>query len=151
MPQGGMAGAEQRLCSGGTTGRGVLGLGAAIVWGMGFLVRRGWLKGAEPEISAGGPARKARRRSRRDGCGRCAERRAREEGDSDLWASAGQRVTRATWAGGASVGRGGLRNGPALKRGWAGGKRESAQEKEKETGRARGAARAAEGGARELA
>ena len=48
------------------------------------------------------------------------------------------------------MGRGGLRNGPALKRGWAGGKRESAQEKEKETGRARGAAWAAEGGEREL-
>ena len=109
------------------------------------------VKKAEPEISAGGPARKARRRSRRDGCGRCAERRAREEGDSDLWASAGQRVTRATWAGGASVGRGGLRNGPALKRGWAGGKRESTQEKEKETGRARGAAWAAEGGERKRA
>jgi len=34
MPQGGVAAAEQRLCSGGTTGRGVLGLGAAIVWRM---------------------------------------------------------------------------------------------------------------------
>ena len=99
MPQGGVAAAEQRLCSGGTTGRGVLGLGAAIVWGMGFLVRRGWLKGAEPKISAGGPARKALRRSRRDGCGRCAERMAREEGDSDMRASAGQRGTRAQRAG----------------------------------------------------
>ena len=34
MPQGGVAAAEQRLCSCGTTGRGVLGLGAAIVWRM---------------------------------------------------------------------------------------------------------------------
>ena len=55
MPQGGVAAAEQRLCSGGTTGRGVLALGAALAWGMGFLVRRGWLKGAEPEISACAP------------------------------------------------------------------------------------------------
>jgi len=34
MPQGGVATAEQQLCSGGTTGRGVLVLGAAIVWRM---------------------------------------------------------------------------------------------------------------------
>ena len=34
MPQGGVAKAEQRLYSSGTTGRGVLGLGAAIVWRM---------------------------------------------------------------------------------------------------------------------
>ena len=65
MPQGGMAGAEQRLCSGGTTGRGVLGLGAAIVWGDGIpgatrVVKRGRAgdlggrasKESSPEISA---------------------------------------------------------------------------------------------------
>jgi len=40
----GVAAVEQRLCSGGNGGRGVLGLGAAIAWGMGLLVRRGWLK-----------------------------------------------------------------------------------------------------------
>ena len=51
---------------------------------------------------------------------------------------------------GSERGTRGLRNGPALTRGWAGGKRELAQEKEKETGRARGAAWAAEGGEREL-
>ena len=39
-----MAAVEQRLCSGGNGGRGVLGLGAAIAWEMGLLVRRGWLK-----------------------------------------------------------------------------------------------------------
>jgi hypothetical protein len=34
MPQGGVAVVEQRICSGGTTGRGVLGLGAATAeWG----------------------------------------------------------------------------------------------------------------------
>ena len=40
----GVAAVEQRLCSGGNGGRGVLGLGAAIAWEMGLLVRRGWLK-----------------------------------------------------------------------------------------------------------
>ena len=55
MPQGGVAAAEQQLCSSGMTGHGVLGLWAALAWGMGFLVQRGWLKGAEPEISACAP------------------------------------------------------------------------------------------------
>ena len=81
-----MAAVEQRLCSGGNGGRGVLGLGAAIAWGMGLLVRRGWLK-------------RQSRRSRRDGCGRCAERMAREEGDSDMRASTGLRGMRAQRAG----------------------------------------------------
>ena len=40
----GVAAVEQRLYSGGNGGRGVLRLGAAIAWGMGLLVRRGWLK-----------------------------------------------------------------------------------------------------------
>ena len=35
MPQGGVAAAEQRLCSGGTTGHGVLRLGMAAAWGDG--------------------------------------------------------------------------------------------------------------------
>ena len=39
-----MAAVEQRLCSGGNGGCGVLGLGAVIAWEMGLLVRRGWLK-----------------------------------------------------------------------------------------------------------
>jgi len=39
-----VAAVEQRLCSGGNGGCGVLGLGAVIAWEMGLLVRRGWLK-----------------------------------------------------------------------------------------------------------
>ena len=146
MPQGGVATAEQRLYSDGTTGHGVLGLGAAIVWGMGFLVRREWLKGAEPEISAGGPARKARRRSRRDGCGRCAERMAREEGDSDRVGSSGQ------WQRGERRARPGLRR--RLDRsgmGWSGAWRWAVCERtggEREMGRGRaGGGRAGEVGA----
>jgi hypothetical protein len=45
MPQGGVAVAGQRLCSGGSTGRGVLGLGAALAWGMRYRGARAVLIG----------------------------------------------------------------------------------------------------------
>ena len=52
MPQGGVAAAEQRLCSGGTTGCGVLGLGMAAAWGDGALGRaRACLRREGPGIS----------------------------------------------------------------------------------------------------
>jgi hypothetical protein len=104
-----VAAAEQRLCSGGKTGRGVLGFGAALAWGMGFLGVAGWFKEGTGDL--GVRAQEGNRRDSRAGKTSLARGPGLSVESPVLWANAAwvRRVGQCCWASarGGKLGRAG--------------------------------------------